>query len=192
MAHRRMTGSAAHSTGDPRDVRHHQRSVLLTVSHPVSRRSCHSRATSPESKAITPGHGVLTASFATRGSRVQIPSAPLIRLVLVEEMPEPDLGPPSGFGLMRHTPRHRCATELTPKSTSFDARRFLTQSHINQPPRPSLPRLPWDHAGARTSTSHRKRRSTGPTSGGRRDPISISLEGLAACRQRGAIRASWS
>jgi hypothetical protein len=96
MAHRRMTGSAAHSTGDPRDVRHHQRSVLLTVSHPVSRRSCHSRATSPESKAITPGHGVLTASFATRGSRVQIPSAPLNALVrAISARPRVAFGPRS-------------------------------------------------------------------------------------------------
>ena len=31
--------------------------------------------------AVSPGHGHLTASFATRGSRVQIPSAPLNALV---------------------------------------------------------------------------------------------------------------
>ena len=37
----------------------------------------HSRATSPQLNAKTPGHGDLSTSFATRGSRVQIPSAPL-------------------------------------------------------------------------------------------------------------------
>jgi hypothetical protein len=34
------------------------------------------RSTIPQSEAVSPGHGGLTISFATRGSRVQIPSAP--------------------------------------------------------------------------------------------------------------------
>ncbi len=45
-------------------------------SHDLSRRSPHSRATGPSSGPKTPGDKVLAASFATRGSRVQIPSAP--------------------------------------------------------------------------------------------------------------------
>ena len=53
----------------------------LTRSHDISFRSVHKRATDPPTRAVAPGQRVLTASFATRGSRVQIPSAPLIPLV---------------------------------------------------------------------------------------------------------------
>jgi len=48
------------------------------LSHEVSPRSLHSRPTDLETTAVSPGQRVLTASFATRGSRVQIPSAPQI------------------------------------------------------------------------------------------------------------------
>jgi len=59
----------------------------FTTSHGASRRS-HSRSTNPEPEAVTPGHRVLTASFATRKSRVQIPPAPknaLVRAMLACE-----------------------------------------------------------------------------------------------------------
>jgi hypothetical protein len=52
-----------------------------SMSHVTSLRSLHSRPTRPWMRSISPGHSVLTASFATRGSRVQIPSAPLNTLV---------------------------------------------------------------------------------------------------------------
>jgi hypothetical protein len=50
----------------------------FTTSH-VARPTAAS--TNPESEAVTPGQSVLTASFATRGSRAQIPSAPPNALV---------------------------------------------------------------------------------------------------------------
>ena len=53
-----------------------QRPSAAVESHDVSRRSSHSRATRPSDEPETPGHSVLCASFATRGPRVQIPSAP--------------------------------------------------------------------------------------------------------------------
>jgi hypothetical protein len=53
----------------------------FTRFHGISRRSPHSRPTDPLRHAVSPGQGSLTASLATRGSRVQIPSAPLKTLV---------------------------------------------------------------------------------------------------------------
>ena len=84
---------------------HAVQSCLTVTSHVVSRRSSHSRATRPSDEPKTPGPGRLTASFATRGPRVQIPSAPLIRLVFVDKMPEPDLGLRRGFLAEGATPR---------------------------------------------------------------------------------------
>ena len=49
--------------------------------HHVSRRSPHSRPTDRHWGHVFPGQSVLTASFATRGPRVQIPSAPLNALI---------------------------------------------------------------------------------------------------------------
>jgi hypothetical protein len=57
----------------------------LTVSHDTSRRSPHSRPTDQRPGVASPGKRVLTASFATRASRVQIPSAPLTTLVRAYE-----------------------------------------------------------------------------------------------------------
>jgi hypothetical protein len=54
---------------------------LTVKSHDISRRSSHRRATSRATGVKPPGLGVLTASFATRGPRVQIPSAPQNTLV---------------------------------------------------------------------------------------------------------------
>jgi hypothetical protein len=65
---------------------HHEPKPHITSSHNVSPRSPHSRSTDPPTCAVSPGHSVLTASFATRGSRVQIPSAPRFCLVLVGEI----------------------------------------------------------------------------------------------------------
>jgi len=62
------------------------------TSHHVSHRLCHSRATGPKFGPKTPGQSVLTASFATRGPRVQIPSAPQLRLVIVNETKGPRSG----------------------------------------------------------------------------------------------------
>jgi hypothetical protein len=47
----------------------------------ISPRSPLSRSTEPHMSTASPGHSVLTASFAARGSRVQIPSAPPNTLV---------------------------------------------------------------------------------------------------------------
>jgi hypothetical protein len=54
---------------------------VLTTPHDTSRRSAHSRSTNPPDTSVSPGQRVLTTSFATRGSRVQIPSAPPLALV---------------------------------------------------------------------------------------------------------------
>ena len=54
---------------------------LTVTSDDVSRRSFHSRATDRPTGAVSPGQSVLTASFATRKSGVQIPPAPLNALV---------------------------------------------------------------------------------------------------------------
>ena len=53
----------------------------LTTTHDTSRRSLHSRPTDPHCGLVSPGQRVLTTSFATRKSRVQIPPAPRIALV---------------------------------------------------------------------------------------------------------------
>jgi len=53
----------------------------ITPSHIISRPSPHSRSTSRRMDAVCPGQRVLTASFAARKSRVQIPPAPLNALV---------------------------------------------------------------------------------------------------------------
>ncbi len=60
------------------------------MSREVSRRSAHGDPTNPRIGLITPGHSVLTASFATKGSRVQIPSAPLKALVMEVFLPVPN------------------------------------------------------------------------------------------------------
>ena len=52
-----------------------------TADHVAFRRLFHRCSTDAPACAISPGHSVLTASFATRGPRVQIPSAPLKTLV---------------------------------------------------------------------------------------------------------------
>ena len=56
-------------------------SPLLTTTHDISRPSAHSRPTNHQSDIVSPGQRVLTTSFATRRSRVQIPSAPPFSLV---------------------------------------------------------------------------------------------------------------
>ena len=53
----------------------------LTTTHDPSRRWLHSRPTNPPDRSVSPGQSVLTTSFATRGSRVKIPSAPPNALV---------------------------------------------------------------------------------------------------------------
>jgi len=53
----------------------------LTTSHVASRRLPHGCPTDPQRPTVSPGQGALTASFATRKSRVQIPPAPLNALV---------------------------------------------------------------------------------------------------------------
>jgi hypothetical protein len=55
--------------------------LTVVKSHHVSRGWSHSRATGPRMRAVFPGHSGWTTSFATRKSRVQIPSAPLNALV---------------------------------------------------------------------------------------------------------------
>ena len=78
----RPTVCAVESAGSvsPRSPPGSDASVFTKV-HLVSRRSSHSRATGPLVRAVAPGQRALTASFAARGSRVQIPSAPLNALV---------------------------------------------------------------------------------------------------------------
>ena len=83
--------------------------VTLSGLTTVSRRLCHSRATEPKIGLVSPGDGDLTTSFATRGPRVQIPSAPLktpwSRTMSV--YPERFLLPH-----VQHSGRHRCSTGL--------------------------------------------------------------------------------
>ena len=100
-------------------------------SHHVSRRSFHSRATRPSDEPKTPGQSGLTASFATRGPRVQIPSAPQFRLVLVDKMPRAGFGLEEGFSPPRATrratkvpqdrrPRHLSGREVLSHSLLLD------------------------------------------------------------------------
>ncbi len=75
-------------------------------SHAVSRGLSHSRATEPLTLAVSPGQGVLTASFATRRPRVQIPSAPHPSIVQ-EQQPDSRLRRLSG-SLRTWTPTDSC------------------------------------------------------------------------------------
>ena len=65
----------------PCQVRNGTHHRWFTRSHVASRRSTHSRPTDPDLGPVSPGQSGLTASFATRKSRVQIPPAPLNALV---------------------------------------------------------------------------------------------------------------
>ena len=68
-----MIGAGKHRSARPQAVS----APALTMSHGVSLRSPHNRSTRLWMWSVSPGQRVLTTSFATRGSRVQIPSAPL-------------------------------------------------------------------------------------------------------------------
>jgi hypothetical protein len=95
-------------------------------SHVVSRRSFHRRSTGPLTRAVCPGQRVLTTSFATRKSRVQIPPVPLNALVrALSASPQRSRFVPSCDPVC-----HRRATGSDVESTSLPARcSLLHTSH---------------------------------------------------------------
>jgi hypothetical protein len=81
----------------------------------------HGRATDTPSPAVFPGQKHLTASFATRRPRVQIPPAPEFHLALVGERPIIVRLKVGGLGSAHHDSPHKCTTGLPPEDRRITA-----------------------------------------------------------------------
>ena len=107
--HRRLTTSPTRTSLSILDVGH-QSGISLTGESarltPVSRGLFHSRSTRHSDQPKTPGQRLLTAPFATKRPRVQIPPAPQVHPVLVGETPDQHSAEPeSRVRLSSHTPQ---------------------------------------------------------------------------------------
>ena len=143
-------------------------------SYAALRRSLHSRPTRPLRRTVSPGHGHLTASFATRGPRVQIPSAPPISPCTSWKNPRSGFRSRAGFRPHIPPTAPQATHNRVVRSTSFHARCLLTRSYINQlrdriepisrvpqkgGPAPQIDDEPHSHRKSSLGTSHLRRGS---------------------------------